>query len=116
MFYFKKRASGSEIPKHQLKQENRLKKLDWKNRKKQEMSTPKPVTPPTAPQQQKAKTPELAAETPTSSSTNQPPAANTYRLQPEDLDVTRNNEATNDFQAKTIELRNQRPQWITYYQ
>ena len=39
-----------------------------------------------------------------------------YRLQPEDLDVTRNNEATNEFQARTIELRNQRPQWITYYQ
>jgi hypothetical protein len=39
-----------------------------------------------------------------------------YRLQPDDLDVTRNNEATNEFQARTIELRNQRPQWITYYQ
>lgn len=39
-----------------------------------------------------------------------------YRQQPEDLDVTRNNEATNEFQAKTLELRNQRPQWITYYQ
>ena len=38
------------------------------------------------------------------------------RLQPDDLDVTRNNEATNEFQAKTLELRNQRPQWITYYQ
>ena len=38
------------------------------------------------------------------------------RLQPDDLDVTRNNEATNEFQARTIELRNQRPQWITYYQ
>lgn len=36
--------------------------------------------------------------------------------QPEDLDVTRNNEPTNEFQSKTIELRNQRPQWITYYQ
>ena len=35
---------------------------------------------------------------------------------PEDLDATRNNEPTTDFQAKTIELRNQRPQWITYYQ
>jgi hypothetical protein len=39
-----------------------------------------------------------------------------YRHQPDDLDVTRNNEATNEFQAKTIDLRNQRPQWITYYQ
>ena len=39
-----------------------------------------------------------------------------YRQQPDDLDVTRNNEATNEFQAKTLELRNQRPQWITYYQ
>ena len=40
----------------------------------------------------------------------------TSRVQPDDLDVTRNNEATNEFQARTIELRNQRPQWITYYQ
>lgn len=39
-----------------------------------------------------------------------------FRQQPEDLDVTRNNEATNEFQAKTIELRAQRPQWITYHQ
>jgi hypothetical protein len=38
------------------------------------------------------------------------------RNQPEDLDVTRNNEATTEFQAKTVELRAQRPQWITYYQ
>ena len=38
------------------------------------------------------------------------------RYQPEDLDATRNNEATTEFQAKTIELRAQRPQWITYYQ
>jgi len=36
--------------------------------------------------------------------------------QPEDLDATRNNEPTTEFQSKTIELRNQRPQWITYYQ
>ena len=39
-----------------------------------------------------------------------------FRQQPDDLDVTRNNEATNEFQSRTIELRNQRPQWITYYQ
>lgn len=39
-----------------------------------------------------------------------------FRQQPEDLDVTRNNEAINDFQSKTLELRNHRPQWITYYQ
>lgn len=45
-----------------------------------------------------------------------PAGAQIFRQQPEDLDVTRNNEATNEFQAKTIELRNQRPQWITYYQ
>lgn len=38
------------------------------------------------------------------------------RLQPEDLDATRNNEATTEFQSKTIELRTQRPQWVTYYQ
>ncbi len=38
------------------------------------------------------------------------------RLQPDDLDVARNNEATNEFQAKTIELRSQRPQWISYFQ
>lgn len=38
------------------------------------------------------------------------------RHQPEDLDATRNNEATTEFQAKTIELRAQRPQWVTYYQ
>ncbi|CAF1097838.1 unnamed protein product, partial [Brachionus calyciflorus] len=38
-----------------------------------------------------------------------------FRQQPEDLDVTRNNEAINEFQAKTIELRSHRPQWITYY-
>lgn len=38
------------------------------------------------------------------------------RLQPEDLDATRNNEATTEFQARTIELRGQRPQWVTYYQ
>lgn len=35
---------------------------------------------------------------------------------PEDLDATRNNEPTTEFQSKTIELRNQRPQWVTYYQ
>ena len=39
-----------------------------------------------------------------------------YRLQPEDLGAARNNEATTEFQARTIELRSQRPQWITYYQ
>lgn len=39
-----------------------------------------------------------------------------HRHQPEDLDATRNNEATTEFQARTIELRTQRPQWITYYQ
>ncbi len=39
-----------------------------------------------------------------------------YRIQPEDLDATRNNEATTEFQTRTIELRTQRPQWITYYQ
>ena len=44
------------------------------------------------------------------------PKGEILRLQPDDLDVTRNNEATNEFQARTIELRNQRPQWITYYQ
>lgn len=38
------------------------------------------------------------------------------RIQPEDLDATRNNEATTEFQIRTIELRTQRPQWITYYQ
>lgn len=36
--------------------------------------------------------------------------------QPEDLDATRNNEPTTEFQAKIIDLRNQRPQWVTYYQ
>ena len=45
-----------------------------------------------------------------------PVVKESYRQQPDDLDVTRNNEATNEFQARTIELRNQRPQWITYYQ
>lgn len=79
------------------------------------MSTSKPVTPPvpstSSQQQQKSKTPELASEA-TSGAT----PAMIFRQQPEDLDVTRNNEATNEFQAKTIELRNQRPQWITYYQ
>jgi hypothetical protein len=40
----------------------------------------------------------------------------TFGQKPEDLDVPRNNEPTNDFQAKTVELKNQRPQWITYYQ
>lgn len=49
-------------------------------------------------------------------SLNLTPPSIIFRQQPEDLDVTRNNEATNEFQAKTIELRNQRPQWITYYQ
>lgn len=38
------------------------------------------------------------------------------RHQPDDLDATRNNEATTEFQTKTLELRSQRPQWITYYQ
>lgn len=38
------------------------------------------------------------------------------RNQPDDLDATRNNEATTEFQARTIELRTQRPQWVTYYQ
>ena len=38
------------------------------------------------------------------------------RHQPEDLDATRNNQATTEFQTKTIELRTQRPQWVTYYQ
>lgn len=38
------------------------------------------------------------------------------RQQPEDLDATKNNEPTNEFQARTIELRTQRPQWVTYYQ
>lgn len=38
------------------------------------------------------------------------------RIQPEDLDATRNNEATTEFQIRTMELRTQRPQWITYYQ
>lgn len=38
------------------------------------------------------------------------------RVQPEDLDATRNNEATTEFQAKTIELRAHKPQWISYYQ
>lgn len=69
---------------------------------------------------QKAKTlessglPESSSSSSSSSSVN--PATSLFRQQPEDLDVTRNNEATNEFQAKTIELRNQRPQWITYYQ
>lgn len=47
---------------------------------------------------------------PQTSGTSQP-----LRQYPEDLDVTRNNEATNEFQLKTLELRNQRPQWTTYY-
>lgn len=38
------------------------------------------------------------------------------RHQPEDLDATRNNEATTEFQTRTIELRTQRPQWVTYFQ
>jgi V-type H+-transporting ATPase subunit H len=39
------------------------------------------------------------------------------RVHPQDLDATtRQNEATTEFQAKTIELRRQKPQWITYYQ
>ena len=53
---------------------------------------------------------------PTSSSNADAQQTVVYRHQPEDLDVTRNNEATNEFQAKTIELRNMRPQWISYYQ
>lgn len=52
----------------------------------------------------------------TAVSLNLTPPSVMFRQQPEDLDVTRNNEATNEFQAKTIELRTQRPQWITYYQ
>ena len=39
----------------------------------------------------------------------------TFHPYPEDLDVTRNNEATTEFQAKTLELRSQRPQWTTYF-
>jgi V-type H+-transporting ATPase subunit H len=38
-----------------------------------------------------------------------------FRQYPEDLDVTRNNEAVNEFQMKTLELRSQRPQWTTYF-
>ena len=49
-------------------------------------------------------------------SSGEAPINEIYRLQPEDLGATRNNEATTEFQARTIELRNQRPQWITYYQ
>jgi hypothetical protein len=55
------------------------------------------------------------ASVPQQSSQNDPKEISS-RVQPDDLDVTRNNEATNEFQARTIELRNQRPQWITYYQ
>lgn len=40
----------------------------------------------------------------------------TFGQKPEDLDVARNNEPINEFQAKSVELKNQRPQWITYYQ
>jgi hypothetical protein len=69
--------------------------------------------------------PNLLATTTTTTTTSmiinleQPESVQTkesLRNQPEDLDVTRNNEATNEFQAKTIEVRNQRPQWITYFQ
>lgn len=70
----------------------------------------KPATTPSVPGQQ--------ADNNNGSATAQllPAGAQIFRQQPEDLDVTRNNEATNEFQTKTIELRNQRPQWITYYQ
>lgn len=79
-------------------------------------TTTKPVAPSVQPQQ-KAKSPDLA-DTPTGSNSAGQASSNVllFRQQPEDLDVTRNNEATNEFQAKTVELRNQRPQWITYYQ
>jgi hypothetical protein len=40
----------------------------------------------------------------------------TFGQKPEDLDVARNNEPINDFQAKSVELKNQRPQWVTYKQ
>lgn len=57
----------------------------------------------------------VATNTP-AASTSSGPSRETFGQKPEDLDVTRNNEPINEFQAKTVELRNQKPQWITYYQ
>ena len=56
---------------------------------------------------------QLAAPAPLTVAAN---VKETFGQKPEDLDVTRNNEPINEFQAKTVELKNQRPQWITYFQ
>lgn len=71
------------------------------------MSTPKPPV---------SSSNQPSTSESTSAISNQTVPSIIFRQQPEDLDVTRNNEATNEFQAKTIELRAQRPQWITYNQ